>query len=418
MSDWSVLDGVLPDPPPMVSVVVAHYEQPDDLARTLGALQRQTHPADRLEIVVVDDGSRVAPRVPTGVRLLRQDDRGFRLAAARNLGARAATGDVLCFLDADCAPEPGFVSAMSRLPALRHDVVTVGRRRHADLTRVPLDLPLTDLPTDVVLDDPAWLRDAYARSRDLLDADSRSYRYVIGAVIACSRSFFHETGGFDESFTAYGGEDWDWAWRSWQAGAEFAHVPDAVAWHNGPDAGVRNRDRRAINDETRRLQARIPVHGSRPHALIGASADVVAALRGAWTDSRTIITVDSLLRRLPTARISVRGPMPPELASDPRVGVHDDAGHYRLTVLAPVRVASDADLQGLIDQVGVGTTGEIEIADERGLLLRIGSARVDARRRRGAPSLKDRRVPAEGLIRRIHEEEPSLAAYYGDWDWD
>ena len=42
--------------------------------------------------VVVDDGSPAPPVVPDGVRLLRQDDRGFRAAAARNLGARHARG--------------------------------------------------------------------------------------------------------------------------------------------------------------------------------------------------------------------------------------------------------------------------------------------------------------------------------------
>lgn len=417
MSGWNVLDGVQPDPPPTVSVVVAHYEQPEDLERTLLALRRQTHPADRTEILVVDDGSRVAPRVPTGVTLLRQEDRGFRLAAARNRGARAATGDVLCFLDADCTPEPGFVSAMTRLPALRRDVVTVGRRRHADFSRVPSDLPLADLPDDAVLDEPAWLRNAYTRSRNLLDADSRSYRYVIGAMIGCSRAFFAEVGGFDESFTSYGGEDWEWAWRCWHAGAEFAHVPTAVAWHNGPDAGARARDRHATNEETRRLHTRIPVFGARPHALLGGPTDVSAVLRGAWAISPTIITADSLLRRLPTARITVPDPVPPELETDPRIATDVGTGQVRLDVFAPLRVAPTADLQGLIDQVGVGANGEIEVADADGVLLRIGGARVDARRRRwGAHALQDRRIPAEGLIRRIDEEDPSLAAYYGDWD--
>ena len=413
---WDALDGVEPDVPPTVTVVVAHYEQPDDLARTLRALRRQTHPADRLEIVVVDDGSRTAPEVPAGVTLLRQEDRGFRLAAARNLGASAATGDVLCFLDADCAPEPAFVSTMARLPSLRPDVVTVGRRRHADLTGTPVDLPLEDLPADRVLDEPAWLRDAYRRSRNLLDADARSYRHVIGAVIGCSRAFFAETGGFDESFTAYGGEDWEWAWRCWQAGAEFAHVPAAVAWHNGPDAGARARDRTATNDETRRLQARIPVHGSRPHALLGGPADVLAVVRPGWSAGAVIIAVDGLLRRLPTARVAVPGRVPPELQADPRVRDGAETEPYRLEVLAPLRVLPAADLQGLVDRVGTGTTGAVEVADAEGVLLRISSTRVDARRRRwGAAVLQDLRVPAAGLVRRLSEAEPSLAAHYGDW---
>ena len=107
-NDWSVLDGLRPDTPPLVSVVVAHYRQSDDLARTLAALGGQSHPADRLEIIVADDGSPRPPELFAGIRLVRQADEGFRLAAVRNLGAAAATGDVLVFLDADTVPEPEF----------------------------------------------------------------------------------------------------------------------------------------------------------------------------------------------------------------------------------------------------------------------------------------------------------------------
>ena len=53
----------------------------------LAALRPQTHPAARLQVVVADDGSDPLPEVPADVTLVSQDDRGFRAAAARNLGA-------------------------------------------------------------------------------------------------------------------------------------------------------------------------------------------------------------------------------------------------------------------------------------------------------------------------------------------
>ena len=81
-NEWSVFDGMRPDPLPRVSVIVAHYEQPDDLRRTLAALRAQTYPRELVQIVVVDDGSAVAPAVPDDVVLVRQADEGFRLAAA------------------------------------------------------------------------------------------------------------------------------------------------------------------------------------------------------------------------------------------------------------------------------------------------------------------------------------------------
>ena len=111
-----------------VSVVVTHFEQQAELDRTLAALRRQTRVPD--EVVVADDGSRVAPRVPPGVRVVRQQDQGFRAAAARNLGVAATTGEVLVLLDADTHPEPSFVERMVALPEVLPDVLVVGRRRH------------------------------------------------------------------------------------------------------------------------------------------------------------------------------------------------------------------------------------------------------------------------------------------------
>lgn len=126
---------------------------------------------------MVDDGSPEAPEVPPGVTLLRQEDRGFRVAAARNLGAARARGELLCFLDADTAPEPDYIRELTRLPALVPEAVTVGRRRYAGLAGgdgpVEVAGPATELPA------PEWLERGYADSRDLLEAADRSYRYVI-----------------------------------------------------------------------------------------------------------------------------------------------------------------------------------------------------------------------------------------------
>ena len=418
-NDWSVLDGMWPEVKPRVSVVVAHFEQPDDLRRTLAALRRQSYPRELVEIVVVDDGSATPPTVPDDVVLVRQADEGFRLAAARNRGAAAATGEILCFLDADCAPEPRYLEELARLPSLSSDVVTVGRRRHAVLDGLPLDAPLDRLPDEVLLGDPSWLENAYARSHDLLDADARSYRYLIGAVLCCRADFYRETGGFDESFTTYGGEDWDWAWRCWSLGAVLAHVPAAVAWHNGPDAAARDRDPAAVNAETRRMEERIPIGGSRPHALVPGMTDVTVHLHGAMSATQALISIDSILRQLPTARVIVADTTAVEGISDPRVGTDGapSASPYRLDVHAPVRIETAAPLRRLLEECGEGDHGSLRLIDDGGVLLTLTSARVLARqRRRGADAFPDRTRPADGLARRLRASEPSLAAYYGDWD--
>lgn len=293
---WDLLDG-MDAPAVSVSVVVPYYRQQSQLSMVLAALERQDFPRDRLEVIVADDGSPESPRVECAlpVTVVRQEDRGFRAAAARNLGAAAATGDVLCFLDADTVPEPGYVRALVRLPSLVPDALTVGRRRHADLTA----LGRLPAPGDPLLDEPGWLVDAYQGSRDLLDADDRSYRHVISAVMCCRRTFFDEIGGFDESFTAYGGEDWELAHRAWLAGTVLAHVPAAVAWHDGPDWAGRPDDRRrdAKNGEAMSLAPLITDPAARRHGVRYAVPDVTAVVHSeGHTAASLLVTVGSVLR--------------------------------------------------------------------------------------------------------------------------
>ncbi|GAA1929160.1 hypothetical protein GCM10009737_33850 [Nocardioides lentus] len=236
---------------PRVSVVVTHYEQPVELARTLAALARQDRRPH--EVVVSDDGSATPPVVPPGVRVVTQPDEGFRAAAARNHGAAAATGDVLAFLDADTAPEPSYlrrlVAPLAAHPSPEPDLLVVGRRRHTRFAAPPDPAdPLAGAAAGE-LPGPAWLHDGWRATDDLRAADETSFRFVISATLACTADWFARVGGFDESFVGYGGEDWDLAHRWWTAGGRLRHVPGAVAWHDGPDAGDAERRDTATDEE-------------------------------------------------------------------------------------------------------------------------------------------------------------------------
>lgn len=418
---WDRIDPGARHPHPRVTVVVTHYDQPRELARTLHALARQTYPARLLEVVVADDGSATPPTVPPGVALVRQEDRGFRAAAARNLGARAGTGEIVCFLDADTAPEPGYVEAITRLPALEPDALTVGRRRHADLRGLPIDAPLEREAPARALPEPAWLADAYARSRDLLDADDRSYRYVISAVAACSRALFDELGGFDETFSSYGGEDWEFAHRAWQAGAVLAHVPDAVAWHDGPDWAGRGDDAERAREgdaQTLRLAAAIGVDGSAGRGLIGPEPDVVVRLYGRHPVASVFVFADALLAALPRARVVLdEATGAPAIDDDPRVmtGPAPDA-RVTWTLERPVLVADGAALAGLFAGLGAGEVGAVDVRTEDD---RAAGVAMSRRARRRAARRDDEagftcgtsRVPGLHALR----PDPHLEAWVGRW---
>jgi glycosyltransferase involved in cell wall biosynthesis len=106
---------------PHLSVVVVTYEWPAALDAVLWALSEQSDSS--FDVVVSDDGSgpdtaaaaeRWQKSFGSRLTYVRQDDKGYRLARARNLGALEAQGDYFVFMDGDTVPRRQFVRAMRR----------------------------------------------------------------------------------------------------------------------------------------------------------------------------------------------------------------------------------------------------------------------------------------------------------------
>jgi glycosyltransferase involved in cell wall biosynthesis len=96
---------------PSVSVVIPSYNYEQTLGRCLDAVLAQT--CRPFEVIVVDDHStdrslELARRFPVTVL---QTPRNSGVAAARNLGAHHARGNVIFFVDADVVLEPGAINA-------------------------------------------------------------------------------------------------------------------------------------------------------------------------------------------------------------------------------------------------------------------------------------------------------------------
>ena len=95
--------------PPSVTVIVPTLDRVDDLDDCLAAIGCLDYPADRMEVIVVDDGSADAAAVARvvevhGARLLA-NDRNRGPSHSRNRAAREAKSDVLAFVDSDCVPD-------------------------------------------------------------------------------------------------------------------------------------------------------------------------------------------------------------------------------------------------------------------------------------------------------------------------
>jgi glycosyltransferase involved in cell wall biosynthesis len=204
-----------PTQEPLISVVVPTRDRPEALRGCLDALSVQTV-LDRLEVVVVDDGSRAADEVAAAIarhghaRLVRRTGGGP--AAARNAGARAARGAYLCFTDDDCTPRPDWaerlVVALQQGADAAAGTTTLSRAgalaEASDLVAHALDVP-----------PPAGSDLAFAASNN----------------IACTRAAFEAT-PFDESYPGAAGEDREWCARLTAVGFALRSAPDACVVHH------------------------------------------------------------------------------------------------------------------------------------------------------------------------------------------
>ncbi|WP_020111217.1 glycosyltransferase [Rhodococcus sp. 114MFTsu3.1] len=363
---------------PSVTVVVPYYDQPHQLSLVLEALAQQRYPSDRMQVVIADDGSPTPPVVDDwrdrlAVTVVRQEDKGFRAAAARNLGARAGTGEVLCFLDADTVPTPGYLETAVALPAVAPDTVVVGRRGHADLSDVSVSELSDWLRTPRELGEPDWLSGAYGRTDNLLRPGWDGYKFVISAVLTCSRELFEEIGGFDETFVQYGGEDWEFANRAFMAGAVFAHEPDAVAWHDGPDWAGRDVTDRTDekNTEAVALAPLITDPSARRHGLAYRIPDAAVILDVAEASPASVmVTVAGIVRGVDCA-VWLTGEGAPAvydaLALDDsrvRVGTPDRSVGLRCRFVVHVRGPvqfSSATWGALTGCIGPGLAGRVTV---------------------------------------------------------
>lgn len=202
----------------MISVMVPAYNSKKTIGECISALLEQSQKPG--EIIVVDDGSRDGTKDAVksfkGVLLLEQEHKGP--AAARNLGAKKAKGDILLFTDADCVPANTWVAEMAK-PFENREISGVQGRYKTDQKSL--------IAKFVQLE----IEDRYDRMR------KREYVDFIGSYSAGYRkSIFLEFGGFDDSFSMASGEDPDISFKISKAGHKMVFSDNAVVYHNHVDS--------------------------------------------------------------------------------------------------------------------------------------------------------------------------------------
>src|SRR5580658_1205484 len=208
--------GTLPPPLercPRVSIVVCAYNAERTMESCLASLEHLNYPD--YEVIVVNDGStdrtlEISERFPY-CRIISQVNKG--LSVARNVGAEAATGEIVAYTDSDCVADPDWLGYL------------VAKMEYSGLSAA--GGPNFPPPEDDLV--PAAVAVSRGGPTHVLVSDEVA-EHIAGCNMAFRRDVLLGLGGFDPVYRA-AGDDVDICWRFQNAGYVIGFAPTAVVWH-------------------------------------------------------------------------------------------------------------------------------------------------------------------------------------------
>ncbi len=223
-----------------VSLLITTYNWPEALHLTLASTAAQSRLPD--EILIADDGSTDDTRqlinfwrklLPVPVHHIWQEDQGFRLAAVRNKGIFAATGDYLVQVDGDIIFRRHFI---------RDHIHFARPGSYANGSRVMLGPCITRrLISRGQIAIPYWNRDFSnwengfrmpILSKPVSWFAQNKPRKIHGCNMAFWTEDLRRVNGYNEEMTGWGYEDNELAVRLWKAGLHKQTLKfSGIAYH-------------------------------------------------------------------------------------------------------------------------------------------------------------------------------------------
>lgn len=204
---------------PEVSVVIPVKDRAEDLRHCLNSLKSLAYPQDRLQVVVVDDGSRdETPAVAQqlGATLVRSGAVGGGPALARNRGAQEARGEIIAFIDSDCTAAENWL--LDLLPAFSDsEVAAVGGFVDGMHDGSPLDRY------------EAVMSSLNLGRREMIGGRGGDTFYLPSCNLLVRKKAFNAAGGFRTELKV--GEDVDLTWRLRDSGWKIQYLPYGIVYH-------------------------------------------------------------------------------------------------------------------------------------------------------------------------------------------
>jgi glycosyltransferase involved in cell wall biosynthesis len=242
--EWHRVIYDLPEPYPLVSVVIPTRDQLALLQRCLASLREKTDYAP-IEIVIVDNAS-IEPETHTFLRDLAKDARvqvltdadEFNFSRLINRGARAARGEILALVNNDIETKTsGWLREMVG-HAVRPDVGAVGARLwypDGTLQHAGVVLGLHGVASHAFQRFPPQPVSPMNRTFVL----SQNYSAVTAACMVLRKTIFDDVGGFDENLPN-NFNDVDFCLRLRERGWQIIWTPYADLIHH--ESASRGRD--------------------------------------------------------------------------------------------------------------------------------------------------------------------------------
>lgn len=214
----------LDDPRPTSALTLARGRDAH-LRNVILGLNAQTHLPDELVIGYMQDGPyEDLPETAFPIHQIKIGGDELPLSKARNAVAKAARAEVLVFVDVDCIPAPDALATYGRLARpgqglLMGEVMYLPAGTAGDNWTYAAFEAVAERHSDR----PGPPKEPIARCKD--------YRCFWSLNFAMNRQDWDRSGGFDERFVGYGGEDTDFGKTLDMAGIPISWVRGARVYH-------------------------------------------------------------------------------------------------------------------------------------------------------------------------------------------
>jgi mycofactocin system glycosyltransferase len=204
---------------PYISIVIPVKDRADELQRCLTSLASLSYPQEKLQVIVVDDGSSDdSALVARQFRALLVPSGGIGRgpAAARNVGASLASGEILAFIDSDCSASKEWLNEL--IPAFNNpSLAAVGGQVDGMCTESAVDR-YESIMSSLSLG-----------ARERTGSGGIDTFYLPSCNLLVRRTAFRSAGGFKDEMHV--GEDVDLTWRLRDRGWTIAYLPVGNVLH-------------------------------------------------------------------------------------------------------------------------------------------------------------------------------------------